>query len=132
MSLNPRELEVLEILHASEEPLTSTQIVKASEDLTQSTVQAVVRKLMANNLVEIKGVTHSGNVLSRTFGVSDDSKATLTQMFLDTYKSYKSIINLRKVVEGMLDMEQSEEEREECIQVIERILSEAKSEVDGQ
>ena len=53
MKLNPRELEVLKILHASEQPLTSTQIVRAGEELTQSTVQAVLRKLMANGMIEI-------------------------------------------------------------------------------
>ena len=94
MKLNPRELEVLKILHASEQPLTSTQIVRAGEELTQSTVQAVLRKLMANGMIEVQGVTHSGNVLSRTFGATENSKEILTQRFLDSYKDYKNIISI--------------------------------------
>ena len=40
MKLNPRELEVLKILHESERALTSTEIVNSGAELTQSTVQA--------------------------------------------------------------------------------------------
>lgn len=129
MKLNPRELEVLKILHASETPLTSTQIVRAGEDLTQSTVQAVLRKLMANEMIEVQGVTHSGNVLSRTFGATEKSKDILTQRFLDSYKDYRKIISIRKAVEGMLDMEEDEEKREEVIRSIERIVDEIKAEL---
>ncbi len=68
MKLNPRELEVLKILHESERALTSTEIVNSGAELTQSTVQAVLRKLLANELVEVQGVTHSGNV----FKLNDD------------------------------------------------------------
>ena len=92
MKLNPRELEVLKILHESERALTSTEIVNSGAELTQSTVQAVLRKLLANELVEVQGVTHSGNVLSRTFGATEKSKEVLTEKFLQDYKSFRSMI----------------------------------------
>ena len=127
MKLNPRELEVLKILHASEQPLTSTQIVRSGDDLTQSTVQAVLRKLMANDMIEVQGVTHSGNVLSRTFGATEKSKEILAQRFLDSYKDYKNIISIRMAVEGMLDMEEDEEKRAEAIKGIEKVIAELKA-----
>ena len=129
MKLNPRELEVLKILHASEQPLTSTQIVRSGDELTQSTVQAVLRKLMANDMIEVQGVTHSGNVLSRTFGATEKSKEILTQRFLDSYKDYKNIISIRKAVEGMLDMEEDEAKRAEIIKGIEKVVAELKAEL---
>ena len=129
MKLNPRELEVLKILHASEQPLTSTQIVSSGEELTQSTVQAVLRKLMANDMIEVQGVTHSGNVLSRTFGATEKSKEILAQRFLDSYKDYKNIISIRLAVEGMLDMEENEAKREEAIKGIEKVVAELKAEL---
>lgn len=128
MKLNPRELEVLKILHSSEQPLTSTQIVRAGDELTQSTVQAVLRKLMANDMIEVRGVTHSGNVLSRTFGATEKSKEILTQRFLDSYKDYKNIISIRMAIEGMLDMEEDEAKREEDIKGIEKVVAEVKAE----
>ena len=54
MKLNFKELEVLKILHESDRALTSTEIVNSDIDLTQSTVQAVLRKLLANELLGAK------------------------------------------------------------------------------
>lgn len=105
MKLNPRELEVLKILLESERALTSTEIVNSGEELTQSTVQAVLRKLLAAELVEVQGVTHSGNVLSRTFGATKKSKEVLSQKFLDDLKNFHSIIDKKVILNGLLDME---------------------------
>lgn len=123
MKLNQRELEVLRILHATEQPLTSTQIVRAGEELTQSTVQAVLRKLMANDMIEVRGVTHSGNVLSRTFGATEKSREILTQRFLESYKNYRNVISIKMAIEGMLDMEEDEEKRKEDIRSIEEVVA---------
>lgn len=103
MKLNPRELEVLKILHQSEKALTSTEIVNSGEELTQSTVQAVLRKLLANDLVEVQGVTHSGNVLSRTFGATKTSKEVLTGKFLDDLNNFRGIIDAESILAGMLE-----------------------------
>ena len=73
--LNQRELDVLNILWKSEEPMTSTEIVNEMRGLTQSTVIAVLRKLLKDNLVEVCGVTHSGKVLSRTYRPTEASRA---------------------------------------------------------
>lgn len=126
MKLNPRELEVLKILHESERPLTSTEIVNSGAELTQSTVQAVLRKLLANDLVEVQGVTHSGNVLSRTFGATEKSKVVLTEKFLQDYKSFRSIISMQTAVAGMLDMSVDETRRDKDIKDLEKLLSDLK------
>ena len=112
MKLNPRELEVLKILHESERALTSTEIVNSGAELTQSTVQAVLRKLLANELVEVQGVTHSGNVLSRTFGPTAKSKDVLTEKFLQDYKSFRSIISMQTAVAGMFKLNDDESKKE--------------------
>ncbi len=126
MKLNPRELEVLKILHESERPLTSTEIVNSGAELTQSTVQAVLRKLLANELVEVQGVTHSGNVLSRTFGATAKSKDVLTEKFLQDYKSFRSIISMQTAVAGMLDMSPDAARKEKDIKELEKLLSDLK------
>lgn len=126
MKLNPRELEVLKILHESTRPLTSTEIVNSGAELTQSTVQAVLRKLLANELVEVQGVTHSGNVLSRTFGATAKSKDVLTEKFLQDYKSFRSIISMQTAVAGMLDMCPDAARKEKDIKELEKLLSDLK------
>lgn len=105
MKLNPRELEVLKILHENEKAMTSTEIVNSGEELTQSTVQAVLRKMLAAELVEVRGVTHSGNVLSRTFSATDKSKDILIQKFLDDITNFHTIIDKMAVLAGLLEMD---------------------------
>ena len=126
MKLNPRELEVLKILHESERPLTSTEIVNSGAELTQSTVQAVLRKLLANELVEVQGVTHSGNVLSRTFGATEKSKDVLIEKFLQDYKSFRSIISMQTAVAGMLEQNSDAATKEKDITELEKLLSDLK------
>lgn len=112
MKLNPRELEVLKILHENERALTSTEIVNSGEELTQSTVQAVLRKLLAAELVEVQGVTHSGNVLSRTFGATSKSKEVLTEKFLGDIRSSHSIIDKMDILAGMMELEEDGPKKE--------------------
>ena len=108
----PRELEVLKILHENERALTSTEIVNSGEELTQSTVQAVLRKLLAAELVEVQGVTHSGNVLSRTFGATSKSKEVLTEKFLGDIRSFHSIIDKMDILAGMMELEEDGPKKE--------------------
>ncbi len=112
MKLNPRELEVLKILHENERALTSTEIVNSGEELTQSTVQAVLRKMLAAELVEVQGVTHSGNVLSRTFGATPRSKEVLTEKFLGDIRSFHSIIDKMDILAGMMELEEDGPKKE--------------------
>ncbi len=126
MKLNPRELEVLKILHESERALTSTEIVNSGAELTQSTVQAVLRKLLANELVEVQGVTHSGNVLSRTFGATEKSKDVLIEKFLQDYKSFRSIISMQTAVAGMLEQNSDAATKEKDIKELEKLLADLK------
>ena len=129
MKLNRRELEILNILFSLDQPLTAAQIVNAGDGLSQSTVQAVIRKLMAAELIEEKGITYSGNVLSRTFGVTERSREVLNQYFINYFRTFKSIIGLRAVIEGMLEAEE-ETKRDEYIKMLEELLSELKGQME--
>lgn len=126
MKLNPRELEVLKILHESSRALTSTEIVNAGVGLTQSTVQAVLRKLLAAEMVDVQGVTHSGNVLSRTFGATEKSKEILTKKFLNDYRCFRTIISKKAAVAGMFEMDEDDSKRTQDIKEIEQLLADMK------
>ena len=126
MKLNPRELEVLKILHESDRPLTSTEIVNSSTELTQSTVQAVLRKLLAAELAEVQGITHSGNVLSRTFGATEKSKEVLTEKFFHDYRCFRTLISKKAALAGMFEMDEDESRRAEDIKELEQLLADLK------
>lgn len=126
MNLNPRELEILKILHESDRALTSTEIVKSGTNLTQSTVQAVLRKLLTAEMVEVQGVTHSGNVLSRTFGATEKSKEMLIQKFLSEYWYFRTIISKKAIVAGMFETDEDDSRRDEDIEELEQLLADVK------
>ncbi len=101
MKLNNRELEVMGILGAAKSPMMSTEIIKAGTDLTQSTVQAVLRKMMAAGYVEVAGITHSGSVLSRTFVLTDQAKAALLEDLVNHYRKISGAVSVQEVIEAL-------------------------------
>lgn len=102
MKINNRELEVMAILGEAGRPLISTEIVKTGKGLTQSTVQAVLRKLMNNDMVEVQGVTHSGNVLSRQFALTQKGKSELLNDFIRHYNQIRSIVSKQEILDAII------------------------------
>lgn len=99
--MNQRELDVLNILWKSDEPMTATDIVNSMTGLTQSTVTAVLRNLLKEKLVEVVGITHSGRVLSRTYRPTQHSKEHIKQYFINEYMLFKNVIPLDELHRAM-------------------------------
>lgn len=70
--LTNRELDILNILWESERSLVASEITSIREDLSINTVQAVLKKLLHKDLIQIDEIVYSGTVLSRSY------KPTLT------------------------------------------------------
>ena len=109
--IHPRELEILNILWNSEKALTSSDIVEAGNRLSQSTVQAVLRKLLKEELIEVDGVTHSGNVLSRTYRPTEASREVTTKQFVKSYSGISSIVSKEGIFAAMLQMESDKDKQ---------------------
>ena len=105
MLLNRRELDILSILCASENSLTVMQIVEKKRGLTQSTVTAVLRKLLRAGLVEVDGVTHSGKVLSRLFKPTEACKQAITEYFQAVYKRVVNVVSPREICGFIINQE---------------------------
>lgn len=99
--MNPRELDVLNILWKSDEPMMATDIVNAKKGLTQSTVTAVLRKMLSKELVEVVGVTHSGRVLSRTYRPTEKSKQAIKDHFLEMYSGFMDVVEPEEMCEAI-------------------------------
>lgn len=96
--IHPREQEILNILWASDHEMSSLDIVETSS-LSQSTVQAVLRKLLKENLIEVVSITHSSNVLTRTFKPTLKSKELILHQYVGQYAIIQNIISLEEVIE---------------------------------
>lgn len=66
-SLSKREKEIMDILWNSSEPLTASEIIAQNSDLKMPTVQAVMKKLLKEEIVEVSSIVYSRNVLSRSY-----------------------------------------------------------------
>lgn len=122
--MNPRELDVLNILWKSEEPMMATDIVNAGDGLTQSTVTAVLRKLLHAKLVEVAGVTHSGKVLSRTYRPTEASRDVIMQDFANNYTCFQDIISKSSLFAALLKTNGSAQEVQKDLAEMKRMLKE--------
>lgn len=120
--LNQRELDILNILWDARVPMTSTDIVNAGKGLSQSTVQTVLRKLLKGKLVRVSGITHSGNVLSRTYEPEEVSKDVIKQKFIEDYESFQNIVSKESLFSAMLKMGNDRDKNLEEIKNLKVIL----------
>lgn len=96
--MNRRELEVLDIVCAAGQPVTSSEIVSRKEGLTQSTVISVLRKLETKKAVRISGLTHSGKVLSRLYEPGEKAKEVVKEYYLENFRMTQSILPPEEMV----------------------------------
>lgn len=122
--MNPRELDVLNILWKANRPMMATDIVNEGEGLTQSTVTAVLRKLLHAKLVEVVGVTHSGKVLSRTYRPSESSREVILNDFANNYSYFRDIIPKSTLFAALLDTNPSAEEYRKDLDDMKNMLKE--------
>ena len=121
--LNPRELDVLNILWSTDREMTSTDIVNEMRGLTQSTVIAVFRKLAKDGFVEVAGVTHSGKVLSRTYRPTEASKDYIAQHFAEDYASFTNVISQSDMCAAILQIDQNPEKTKAEISKLKNIIA---------
>ncbi len=122
--MNPRELDVLNILWKTDEPMTSTDIVNEQRGLTQSTVIAVLRKLLKEELVEVAGVTHSGKVLSRTYRPTEASRDLILRNFQDDYRNFSNVIPKSTLCAAILEVDDNPAKSKEEVKKLKAILAE--------
>lgn len=125
--MNPRELDVLNVLWKSDEPMMATDIVNARIGLTQSTVTAVLRKLLKDNLVEVAGITHSGRVLSRTYRPTEASRELILQDFKDSYESFRDVVSASTLCAAILTNSSTPQKAQAEIERLNAILTEYES-----
>ena len=74
LKLTGREMDIMNILWNSQKPLIASEIAEYRSDLTINTVQAVIRKLLKYQLIEVADIVYSGTVLSRSYKPSISSE----------------------------------------------------------
>lgn len=103
ITFNTRDLDVLSILLNSSEPMTSTDIVNCGDkQLTQSTVIAVLRKLLKDGYVEVAGVTHSGKVLSRIYVATESAREDIPKHYTALYQPFLPVLGISPLINSIV------------------------------
>lgn len=94
--------------------MTCSDIVAEKRELTQNTGTAVIRRLLAEGLIEIHGTTYCGRVLGRTYVPTQKSKEVIFQNFFEQYTWFKDIIPLDELLEKMKNIRDASNLAEGC------------------
>lgn len=124
--LTKRDIEILSILWNSNRSMTASEISEASPGLSVNTVQAVLRKLLKNKLIEIENIVYSGTVLARSYiPLITAQDYALAKLAMD-YQKFEKQISKGAVLVTLLDLENDPQKNSEETQELEKILEEYK------
>ena len=124
--LTKRDIEILSILWNSSRSMTASEISEASPGLSVNTVQAVLRKLLKNKLIEIENIVYSGTVLARSYiPLITAQDYALAKLAMD-YQKFEKQISKGAVLVTLLDLENDPQKNSEETQELEKILEEYK------
>jgi len=122
-NLTKRDLDVMNILWDSDAPKTAALIVKSKPELTMNTVQAVLRKLLKNNLIEVAEIVYSGTVLTRSYSPLVSQEDFLLHKMTSEYQSLSKKISKVSILSALLDTEEDSDRIKEDISELKELLS---------
>lgn len=107
IQLSPREMEVMDTLWGSETPLMASEIAVIS-GRSINTVNAVVKKLLVNKMVEVADIVYSGTVLSRRYRSCVDRQDYTVKLFVEQLKVVSKKTPISKIVARLIEGEDEE------------------------
>ena len=125
--LTSREID---ILWENEKPLIASEIADARSDLTINTVQAVLRKLLKYQLVEVADIVYSGTVLSRFYRPTITSEEFAVQELTSDYLAFQKTVSKPLLVSALLDTEEDPVKARETIDELQQMLDAYKKELE--
>ena len=121
-----REQDVLEVLWNGEKPMTASEIVGANPDLTMNTVQAVLRKLLGQKIIEVADIVYSGTVLSRSYRAIISHVEFIASQFSQDLERLNKTISKTALLTTLFDAETDRERVKKEIEELEQMLAEYK------
>ncbi|MBU5255778.1 BlaI/MecI/CopY family transcriptional regulator [Tissierella praeacuta] len=127
--LTNRELDILNILWTAEKPLLASDIPRIDNSISINTAQAVLRKLLKKNLIEVADIVYSGTVLSRSYQPTISSNDFSLQQFVKQFQNLNKSISIPSIVATLLEHEKNEKI---VIEELEKMLKERKKLLKGE
>lgn len=126
LSLTSRDMDILNALWESEEPMTASMIVQSISGITMNTVQAVLRKLLKNHLIEVADIVYSGTVLSRCYRTTITEEEFLLDKMTYEYQSVNKKVSKTSIFAALIADEDNPERLQQDISQMQAFLDEYK------
>ncbi len=124
IALSKRELDVMNVLWAEGRPLIASEIPERQPGLSINTVQAVLKKLLKREFIEVAKIVQSGTVLSRSYApVITPEEYAVSYMTTEIFPFGKSIAKMG-FLSALFD---SVDNDRELIEELEKFIQERKS-----
>lgn len=131
-NLSQKQLDVMKILWDAGTPLVASDIVKAESSMNINTVQASLRVLLKENLVEIADIVYSGTVLSRSYRplisrdvyfnaeykniIGNSSTSAMIATFIEQEEDISELERIEELIrKRMKELEEAQQEWRETI-----------------
>lgn len=111
--ITDRELDIMNVFWKSGEPMIASEIVAKSPELSISTVQISLKKLMEKGYLQVADIVYSGKVLTRRYETIRTTNSyiideidTVAEGFKDNKFSvelFETLLNLNSDEKGTLD-----------------------------
>lgn len=113
--LTKRESQIMTVLWKSDKPLSASEILAISPELSKNTIQIVLKKLQTLGCIEVAGFTYNKNALTRTFKpiieqsdfvietLSDQTSLNVTKDFINKCEEADVLNELKDIIEKRLD-----------------------------
>lgn len=127
--LTKRDYDILNILWSSPVPLTASEIVKSNPELTINTVQAVLRRLLKNNFLEVADIVYSGTVLCRSYKPTVSANDFTISEFAAEFRNLAQNIPSTSLVAAFLELETDKTKAKDEIEALESLLQKYKEQL---
>lgn len=128
--LSERERTILNMLCEADRPMMALDIIAENKTLSQSTVQVTFRRLLGRGLIEVAEISHSGNVLSRAYVVTEKAKEEVLLYVIEEYQQIRDILSVSEYIMALIKAETDREKQRQLIQDVKELIQKTISETN--
>ena len=128
--LSERERTILNMLCEADRPMMALDIIAENKTLSQSTVQVTFRRLLGRGLIEVAEISHSGNVLSRAYVVTEKAKEEVLLYVIEEYQQIRDILSVSEYIMALIKAETDREKQRQLIQDVKELIQKTISEIN--
>ena len=125
--LSEREMNVMQVLWKYEKPMTVTEIVESEKELTTSTVDTVLRKLLDKGYVQVIDTVQTGKVFARRYKAKKTQDEEIEEKIEKCMKNSRNPMSFVNTITAALLNGAVDEES--VIDELERIVQKRKKEI---